>query len=124
MTFPGPVTSRPTSSSNARWRGVSWTGRTPTELIAHAPTELIRHAHAQRHTLNKPSYRKGGDNNRHTRFCKAFQTSSCSNSKDHEILGKLLKHICAFCLGQGRHMGHPRRFQIPKDALHNPICLI
>ena len=42
-------------------------------------------------------------------FCKLFQTDQCSHSKDHELAGKLHRHICAFYLSQGRILPHQKK---------------
>ena len=69
----------------------------------------IRRAHAQRHTnSNKQTWTKKVDT-RCPWFCKAYQTGICSSTKDHEVQGKLHRHICAYCLSNGRHMSHPEK---------------
>ena len=56
--------------------------------------DWIRRAHAQK---QKPW------------FCKLYQTGQCQFQKDHEFGGKVQKHICSFCLTQGRVSGHPEK---------------
>ena len=40
---------------------------------------------------------------------KKFQSGSCSFAKEHEMNGKMHKHICSFCLYQGRFLGHAEK---------------
>ena len=67
----------------------------------------IRRAHAQKHVGQySKTWLKSGEVGRKPWFCKAFQSNSCQNSKDHEVNGKVHRHICAFCLQQGRVLPH------------------
>ena len=72
--------------------------------------DRIRRAHAQRHTVStKQSWSKNFSGGGHPWFCKAFQTGLCQSNKDHEVNGRLHKHICAFCLSQNRFLPHPEK---------------
>ena len=74
--------------------------------------DRIHRAHAQRHTnSNRQTWTKNADT-RHPWFCKAYQSGTCSSTKDHEVQGKLHKHICAYCLSNGRHMNHQEKSAI------------
>ena len=71
-------------------------------------TDRIRRAHAQKHvSVGKQTW--GRAESRKPWFCKNFQTNSCSFSKDHETNGQLHRHICAFCLSQGKQLGHSEK---------------
>ena len=70
--------------------------------------DRIRRAHVQKHvSMGKQSW--GRADSRKPWFCKNFQTNSCSFSRDHESNGHLHKHICAFCLTQGKQLGHSEK---------------
>ena len=70
--------------------------------------DRIRRAHAQKHisggrqNWGRPEVRKPW-------FCKNFQSNSCSFPKDHESNGRLHRHICAFCLSQGKQLSHSKK---------------
>ena len=44
--------------------------------------------------------------NRKPWYCKSFQTGVCFHNKDHENGGKLYRHICAYCLRNGKQLPH------------------
>ena len=72
--------------------------------------DRIRRAHAQCHTTgNNQSRVRNQDPQHKPWFCKAYQIGSCQYTTDHDLSGKTHKHICAFCLTQGRHMNHPEK---------------
>ena len=50
--------------------------------------------------------KRGRADTRKPWFCKKIQTNSCSFPKDHETIGRMHKHICVFCLIQGKQLGH------------------
>ena len=79
--------------------------------------DRIRRAHAQKHN---PPHRQNWAKNWDQRkpwFCKPFQSGTCQFGKDHEVNGKMHKHICAYCLTQGRFLGHPERdCQLKKNS--------
>ena len=79
--------------------------------------DRIRRAHAQKHNLpHRQNWAKNWDQ-RKPWFCKPFQSGTCQFGKDHEINGKIHKHICSYCLAQGRFLGHPERdFQLKKNS--------
>ena len=70
--------------------------------------ERIRRAHAQKHNISKPNWGKNHENKRPW-FCKQYQTGVCNFFKDHEVSGRLHRHICAFCLSQGRQLTHSEK---------------
>ena len=68
-----------------------------------ARLDRIRRAHAQKHHVGpKQNWVKNSDSSKKPWFCKFYQTGTCSFVKDHD-------HICAFCLGQGKIMGHAEK---------------
>ena len=70
--------------------------------------DRIHKAHAQKHvSTSKQSW--GRADGRKPWFCKNFQTNSCSFSRDHGSNGHLQKHICTFCLTQGKQLGHSEK---------------
>ena len=82
--------------------------------------DRIRRAHAQKHvSASKQSW--GRVDGRKPWFCKNFQTNSCSFSRDHESNGCLHKHICAFCLTQGKQLGHSEKNCQNKGQTKNEI---
>ena len=84
------------------WRSLDWFN---TDRIDH-----IRHAHAQHHSApQKSNWQKTNDQTKKSWFCKAFQVGMCSHSKDHENNGKNHRHICAYCISQGRILTHPEK---------------
>ena len=66
--------------------------------------DRIRRAHAQKHNSNKQNWPR--NDKRKPWLCKHFQTNSCLYQKDHEINGRLHKHIRAFCLANGKQLNH------------------
>ena len=71
--------------------------------------DRIRRAHVQRHTnFTKQNWTKG-ENSKRPWFCKPLQTGVCNFNKDHEVGGKTHRHVCAFCLTQGRQMTHAEK---------------
>ena len=42
-------------------------------------------------------------------YCKQFQSGACAYNKDHAVNGKMYKHLCSFCLSQGRYLGHAEK---------------
>ena len=72
-----------------------------------AKIDRIRRAHAQKHVRQfERSWSKSNEAGRKPWFCKPFQTNACSHSKDHEVNGKVHRHICAHCLQQGKVSPH------------------
>ena len=69
--------------------------------------DRIRRAHAQKHVPSRQTW--GRSDTKKPWFCKNFQTNSCSFQKDHESNGRLQRHICAFCLTQGKQLGHAEK---------------
>ena len=67
----------------------------------------VRRAHAQKHI---PSGKQNwGRADKKPWFCKNFQTNSCLYQKDHEVNGKVNRHICAFCLTLGKQLNHSEK---------------
>ena len=79
--------------------------------------DRIRRAHAQKHIQNKPNW--GKNDTRKPWFCKNFQTNNCSFQKDHETNGRLHKHICAFCLANGKQLNHSEKNCTSKNHTKN-----
>ena len=71
--------------------------------------DRVRRVHAQKHTNQKLGWGKN-EAQRRPWFCKAYQSGHCQYQKDHETNGKLQKHICSFCLNQGRFLSHPQKY--------------
>ena len=79
--------------------------------------DRIRIAHTQKHVVSsKASWVKTSDIGKKPWFCKSFKSGNCTHMKDHEMKGKLHKHICAFCLGVGKQLGHPKKDYIQKGV--------
>ena len=77
---------------------VSWSDMTRIDRIcrAHAQKHQVstRQNWGKTHELKKPW------------FCKNYQSGICYFAKDHDMGGKTHRHICAFCLSQGRISNH------------------
>ena len=72
--------------------------------------DRIRRAHAQRHSISsKQNWVRNQDFQRKPWFCKSYQTGTCTHNADHDLNGKTQRHICAYCLTQGRNMTHPEK---------------
>ena len=72
--------------------------------------DRLRRAHAQRHSApNKQNWGKGSDSSRRPWFCRQFQLGLCNHQKDHEVGGRVHKHLCSQCLSQGRFLSHPEK---------------
>ena len=72
--------------------------------------DRIRRAHAQKHTIaHKQNWGRNSDFHKKPWFCKAFQPNSCTFYRDHEVNGKLHRHICAHCLSVGKIMNHSQK---------------
>ena len=72
----------------------------------------IRRAHAQKHIpTNKQNWARG---DKKPWFCN-FQTNVCAHKKDHEMNGRLHRHICAFCLANGRQLNHSEKNCMAKN---------
>ena len=72
--------------------------------------DRIRRAHAQRHNPgNKQNWARNQDPQRKPWFCKSYQGGTCPHNADHELNGKTQRHICAYCITQGRNMTHPEK---------------
>ena len=70
--------------------------------------DRIRRAHAQKHSSGTKSWVRS-DKSQKPWYCKQFQTGSYTHSKDHEVNGRLHKHLCSFCMSQGRYLGHAEK---------------
>ena len=72
--------------------------------------DRIRRAHAQKHShQSKQNWVKNGETQKKPWYCKLLQSGQCQHAKDHEFGGKMQKHICSFCLTQGRILAHPEK---------------
>ena len=69
----------------------------------------IRRAHTDKHSASGQNW-GGGWLQMKTWFCKAYQLGTCTHTKDHELMSKLQKHICAFCVTQGKVSHHPEKY--------------
>ena len=79
--------------------------------------DRIRRAHAQKHiSVAKSAWAK---NEKKPWFCKNFQSNSCTHQKDHEVNGRLNKHICAFCLTLGKQLNHSEKNCLTKQNSKN-----
>ena len=67
--------------------------------------DRLRRAHAQKHSFSKSQNWVRGEN-RKPWYCKSFQTGVYFHKKDHENGRKLYRHICAFCLRNGKQLPH------------------
>ena len=80
--------------------------------------DMICRAHAQKHVVSSRSnWVKTSDVAKKPWFCKSFRSGTCTHNKDLETNGKLHKHICAFCLGIGKQLGHPEKDCLQKKSL-------
>ena len=70
--------------------------------------DRIRRAHAQKH-ISGGRQNWGRSETRKPWFCKNFQSNTCAFGKDHESNGRLHRHICAFCLSQGKQLAHSEK---------------
>ena len=80
--------------------------------------DRIRRAHAQKHVPSRQAW--GKSDTKKPWFCKNFQNNTCSFQKDHESNGRLQRHICAFCLTQGKQLGHAEKNCQNKTKNENP----
>ena len=71
--------------------------------------DRLRRAHAQKHVYTPRQIWSKNDVVKKPWFCKAFQQNSCQFEKDHEFNGKMQRHICAFCLNQGKQLHHSEK---------------
>ena len=71
--------------------------------------DRIRRAHAQKHSSGKQNWVKKDQDGKKPWYCKLYQTGQCQFHRDHEYAGKIQRHICSFCLSQGRISGHPEK---------------
>ena len=84
--------------------------------------DQIRRAHAQKHIpIAKSAWSK---NERKPWFCKNFQSNSCTHQKDHEVNGRLNKHICAFCLTLGKQLNHSEKNCLTKQSSSKKFNLL
>ena len=70
--------------------------------------ERVRRAHAQKHQGTNKNWSKS-DQSKKPWFCRFFQNGTCQYQKDHEYNGKLQRHVCAYCLSQGKTVGHAEK---------------
>ena len=74
-----------------------------------ARIDRIRRAHAQKQTGQMS--RSWGKSEVASRpwFCKYFQNGTCIHNKDHEVGGRLHRHICSVCLQQVKILNHAQK---------------
>ena len=74
-----------------------------------ARIDRIRRAHAQKQTGQRS--RSWGKSEVASRpwFCKYFQNGTYIHNKDHEVGGRLHRHICSVCLQQGKVLNHTQK---------------
>ena len=70
-------------------------------------------AHAQKHIPTSRQNWARAD--KKPWFCKNYQTNVCTYKKDHEVNGRLHKHICAFCLASGKQLNHSEKNCLAKS---------
>ena len=76
--------------------------------------DRIRRAHAQKHI---PTSRQNWARaEKKPWFCKNYQTNICTYKKDHEVNGRLHKHVCAFCLASGKQLNHSEKNCLAKNS--------
>ena len=78
-------------------RGTVWW--TDTECI-----DRIRRVNKQ---VNKIGFKP--DSQKKLWYCKSYQTGMCFQTMDNAQEGRIHKHVCAFCIGQGRIIHHPEK---------------
>ena len=72
--------------------------------------DRIRRAHAQKHSgQGTRNWVKSREVERKPWFCKYYQNGTCNQSKDHEVGGRVHRHICAYCLQQGEVVNHVQK---------------
>ena len=71
--------------------------------------ERIRRAHAQKHSNMAKNWGRAYESSKKPWFCKFFQQGNCKFDSDHEVGGKLHRHICVFCVKQGKVIGHAEK---------------
>ena len=69
----------------------------------------IQCVHAQKHTVSNAKGWTKADNFKKPWFCRFYQNGTCQFSMDHEVAGKMHRHICAACLQQGHVLGYPEK---------------
>ena len=91
------------SAKAARWRGAQCVGQIPvasTKLEGLMPksTPLASKIGFKKIRMAKKPW-----------YCKLYQVGQCQFHRDLEHAGKVHKHICSFCLSQGRISAHPEK---------------
>ena len=71
--------------------------------------DRIRRAHAQKHVSNSAKTWGKLEQKRKPWYCKFYQNGTCTHNKDHEVGGRLHRHVCATCLQQGKVSAHPEK---------------
>ena len=71
--------------------------------------DRIRRAHAQKHTAARGNRARPSDPGRKPRFCKNFQSGTCTHTRDHKFNGKTQQHNCAYCLMGGKQLEHAEK---------------
>ena len=73
--------------------------------------DRIRRAHAQKHfgQSKQQNWGKTAENQKKHWFCKYYQQGTCSQNRDHDVNGRTHRHICAFCLSNGKQLAHSEK---------------
>ena len=74
-----------------------------------ARIDRVRRAHAQKHVSIAKSWSKSSEGKTKPWYCRFFQLGTCKFDKDHEVGGKLHRHICAACIQVGKVAVHPEK---------------
>ena len=74
-----------------------------------ARIDRIRRAHAQKQTGQMSRSWGKSEVASCPWFCKYFQNGTCIHNKDHEVGGRLHRHICSVCLQQGKVLNHAQK---------------
>ena len=68
--------------------------------------DRIRTLHAQKHVSHQKTSWQKNENKQRSWFCKFYQNGTCQFSTDHEVGGRIHKHVCAYCLNSGKQLSH------------------
>ena len=71
--------------------------------------DRVRRAYAQKHQTSSKQSWVTKNTEKKPWFCKFYQNGSCNFEKDHEFAGRMHRHICAYCLSQGKQLNHPEK---------------
>ena len=71
--------------------------------------DRLKRVHAEKHVYPVKQAWQKNDVMRKPWFCNAFQQNTCAFEKVHEYNWKIQRHICAFCLAQGKQLHHSEK---------------